>query len=266
MDFDKAVAELDALVQTLEREEDERALHLLQLMDAIHRPALEAIIAGRRDDPAAAAVLIMYGIGELDERGLVEEALEDVRPYINSHGGEVELIGIADGVVRLRMSGSCDGCAASTMTLKRGIETAIRERWPEVREVVAEEPEGSEAPPPASDLLQIENVKAKRPIFADAGEVASLAEAELRSIDIDGAAVLLAKHEGEIYAFRDGCPMDGRSLAGGRLADGVIVCPWHNCAYDTRSGRRADGEDGDGLPVIPVAIRDGCVQLAVNVG
>ena len=51
-----------------------------------------------------------------------------------------------------------------------------------------------------------------------------------------------------------------------RLApEGVIVCPWHNCAYDVRTGARVDGEEGEGLRVVPVAMRNGTVQVAVNV-
>jgi Fe-S cluster biogenesis protein NfuA/nitrite reductase/ring-hydroxylating ferredoxin subunit len=260
MDFDKAVAELDALIETLEREGDERALLLLQLVDAIHRPAIERIAAGDTDDPIARAVLQMYDIETPDDDILVEEALDEVRPYIHSHGGQVELLGVSDGIVKLRMSGSCAGCAASTMTLKRGIEEALKRHYPAFKQVEAEEAEDA----PASQLLQIENLR--RPVFVDAGEAGELAPGELRATVLDGIELLLANFEGEVYALRDGCPVDGRSLGGGRLTtEGVLVCPWHNCAYDIRSGARVDGEEGEGLTVVPVAVRNGSVQVAVNV-
>jgi NifU-like domain len=99
MEFDKAVAELEALVDTLEREGDERALLLLQLVDAIHRPALERIAAGDTEHPIAQALLQMYDIASPDDEVLVEEALDEVRPYIHSHGGQVELLAVSDGVV-----------------------------------------------------------------------------------------------------------------------------------------------------------------------
>ena len=132
MEFDAAVAQLEALVETLERDGDERALQLLQLIDAIHRPALELIARGELDHPVAHALLAMYDLVPPDERTLVEEALDEVRPYIHSHGGELELLDASDGVVRVRMSGSCHGCAASAMTLKRGIEQVLRERYPAI--------------------------------------------------------------------------------------------------------------------------------------
>ena len=260
MDFDKAVAELDALVETLEREGDERALLLLQLVDAIHRPALERIAAGDTSDPIARALLQMYDLESPDDEILVEEALDEVRPYIHSHGGQVELLGVSEGLVELRMSGSCAGCAASAMTLKRGIEEALREHYPAFREVVAEEAESQSGP----QLLQIENLR--KPVFVDAADAADLGPGELTATELDGIDLLLANFDGEIYALRDGCPVDGNSLGGARLsAEGVIVCPWHNCAYDVRSGSRVDGETGDDLQVVPVAMRDGTVQVAVNV-
>jgi Fe-S cluster biogenesis protein NfuA/nitrite reductase/ring-hydroxylating ferredoxin subunit len=260
MDFDKAVAELDALVETLEREGDERALLLLQLVDAIHRPALERIAAGDTSDPIARALLQMYDLESPDDEILVEEALDEVRPYIHSHGGQVELLGVSEGMVELRMSGSCAGCAASAMTLKRGIEEALRKHYPGFREVVAEEAETQ----PGPQLLQIENLR--KPVFVDAAAAADLGPGELTATELDGIDLLLANFDGEIYALRDGCPVDGNSLGGARLsAEGVIVCPWHNCAYDVRTGGRVDGEAGDDLQVVPVAMRDGTVQVAVNV-
>ena len=141
MEFDKAVAELDALVATLESDGDERALLLLQLVDAVHRPAIAKILEGDLTDPVAAALLQMYDLAPTDDDLLVEEALDEVRPYVHSHGGQVELLSVSDGVVELRMSGACSGCAASAMTLKRGIEGALREHYPGFREVVAEETE-----------------------------------------------------------------------------------------------------------------------------
>jgi Fe-S cluster biogenesis protein NfuA/nitrite reductase/ring-hydroxylating ferredoxin subunit len=260
MDFDKAVAELEALVDTLEREGDERALLLLQLVDAIHRPALQRIAAEDLEDPMAQALLQMYDIAPTDDEVLVEEALDEVRPYIDSHGGKVELLGVDSGVVKLRMSGACAGCAASAMTLQRGIEAALRAHYPGFQEVIAEEDGNGGGP----QLLQIENLR--KPVFSEVDEAAELAPGELRSVERDGIELLLANFDGEIYALRDGCPVDGKSLGGARLTDeGVIVCPWHNCAYDVRSGSRVDGEEGDGLTVVPVAQRNGTIQIAVNV-
>ena len=254
MEFHEAVAQLDTLVRTLEREGDERALMLLELIDAVHRPGLAALAEGDVEHPAAQALIAMYGL-ELDDEELVEEALEQVRPYINSHGGEVELISVEDGVVRVRMSGACRGCAASAMTLRRGIEEALRAGYPGFREVLAEELE------PAPTLLQLEDLR--RPVFAD---VDAPEPGVISAVGLDGVPVLLVNTAGDVYAFRNGCAVDGLPLEGSRLTDdGVLVCPWHNCAYDARTGKRVDDPGEVGLAVIPVAVRNGAVQVAVNV-
>jgi Fe-S cluster biogenesis protein NfuA/nitrite reductase/ring-hydroxylating ferredoxin subunit len=262
MEFHEAVAELDTLVQTLEREGDERALLLLELVDAIHRPALELIARGETEHPLARTLLAMYDLAPVDDAVLAEEALDSVRPYVESHGGRVELVGVEDGRVTVRMSGACDGCAASAMTLRRGIEQALREHYSGFKEVVAEEPSAPSPQPSGPKLLQIEDLR--RPVFEDVGAPGE--PGELRAFEMEGVNVLLANVGGEVYAFRNGCLVDGLPLEGGRLTgEGVLVCPWHNCAYDARSGKRVDDPGEAGLPVVPVALQNGSVRVAVNV-
>jgi len=70
----------------------------------------------------------------------VEAALEEVRPYLQADGGDVELVEVDDqGVVQVRLKGHCAGCPMAEMTLKMGIEKFLKERIPEVKEVVAVE-------------------------------------------------------------------------------------------------------------------------------
>ncbi|MBP7052716.1 MAG: NifU family protein [Phycisphaerae bacterium] len=68
----------------------------------------------------------------------VTEVIESVRPALQGHGGDVELIGVdEDKTVRLRLQGACRGCPGATMTMKMGIERILREKVPEVKQVVA---------------------------------------------------------------------------------------------------------------------------------
>lgn len=258
MDLDRAVAELETLVETLEREGDERALLLLQLVDAIHRPALERIAAGDLEHPLARGLLAMYDLVPVDEWIQAEEALDAVRPYVDSHGGALELLAVEDGVVRVRLAGACHGCSGSATTLRRGVEAALRERFPGFRRLEAEEPEQPEGP-----LLQVASLR--RPVFVEALALEAVGAGELHAVAADGVPVLLASVEGEVYAFRNACPVDGLPLEGGRLTGTVLVCPWHNCAFDARTGKRVDDEGERGLAVVPVAVQEGSVLVAVNV-
>jgi Fe-S cluster biogenesis protein NfuA len=70
-------------------------------------------------------------------RDKIQAALEQVRPALLADGGDVQLIDVNDGVVTLKLTGACSGCPMATMTLKGGIERVLKERVPEVKEVVA---------------------------------------------------------------------------------------------------------------------------------
>jgi nitrite reductase/ring-hydroxylating ferredoxin subunit len=122
------------------------------------------------------------------------------------------------------------------------------------------------APAGGGELLQIAQLK--RPVFVDVGAMADLPPGQMTKADVDGNEILVLNVDGEPYAFRNVCPVDGRSpLDGGRLTGTVLVCPWHNCAYDARSGKRADDEPGQQpLAVVPIAVSgDGVLRVAANV-
>lgn len=67
----------------------------------------------------------------------IEEALNKIRPSLMMDGGNVELIDVNDGIVKVKLTGACGGCPMSTITLKMGIEKVIKEEIPEIKEVVA---------------------------------------------------------------------------------------------------------------------------------
>jgi nitrite reductase/ring-hydroxylating ferredoxin subunit len=75
--------------------------------------------------------------------------------------------------------------------------------------------------------------------------------------------LLLTLLEGEVYAYRDGCPPGSAlTLQLGRVEGTTLVCPWHGCRYDLRTGRREDAEGK--LSVLPVAVQDGEVKIALG--
>ncbi len=68
----------------------------------------------------------------------VEDALDEVRPQLNADGGDVKLVDVTEeGVVKVNLTGACAGCPMSTLTIKNGIERILKERLPEVKEVIA---------------------------------------------------------------------------------------------------------------------------------
>lgn len=162
--------QVEELIQRIENLQDPVArttsLQLVQALMEFHGAGLERLmeiiaekgVAGYAvfDDFAAddlvGSLLLLYGLHPLPIETRVVKALERVRPYLDSHGGNVELLGITDGIVRLRMQGSCKSCPSSSMTLKLAIEEAIYAAAPDV---VAIEAEGVSAQPSATGFVQI---------------------------------------------------------------------------------------------------------------
>jgi Fe-S cluster biogenesis protein NfuA len=70
-------------------------------------------------------------------REKIEAVLNQIRPNLVRDGGNVELVDATDGIVRVRLTGACGGCPMASMTLKHGVERVLKERVPEVKEVVA---------------------------------------------------------------------------------------------------------------------------------
>lgn len=69
-------------------------------------------------------------------RDKVETALNEIRPALQADGGDVELVDVEDGTVKVRLTGACGTCPMATMTLRFGVEKVLKERVPEVKEVV----------------------------------------------------------------------------------------------------------------------------------
>ena len=103
----------------------------------------------------------------------------------------------------------------------------------------------------------------RRPRWVTIAQVEELREGHLRTVRPEGTALLLIRLSGEFYAYADGCPPESMLTLQLSAVDGVeIVCPWHGCRYDGRTGRRTDGEGR--LAVFPVAVQDGEVRIALG--
>jgi Fe-S cluster biogenesis protein NfuA len=141
----------------------DRVFELLDGVDAVHRLAITRLAdvlaahlpAVRRTDVAIDWLFEAYGVG-VDDVEAADAALEQVRPYLHEHGGEVEVLGVQHGVVRVQLSGACSGCTSASETLRHGVEEALREGLPGfVAMDVAPDDGAASHPPPTQVLLQI---------------------------------------------------------------------------------------------------------------
>jgi len=135
---------------------------LLDGVDALHRMAitrLAAVIGDveslRQSDPAVAWLLEAYGVG-VNDSAAASAALDQIRPYLHEHGGEVQVLSVDSGVVRVQLSGACSGCTAAAVTLRDGVEEALRDGLPGFVAMDVAPDSGAPAhPPPTQVLLQI---------------------------------------------------------------------------------------------------------------
>jgi Fe-S cluster biogenesis protein NfuA len=134
-----------------------------RLMEIVARAGASgyALMDDFAGDDLVAGLLLLYGLHPYDLETRVMTALDDTRPFLQSHGGDVELLGVTDGTVRLRLAGNCRGCSSSTMTLKLAIERAIYEAAPDVTEIVTEGQFALKEPATANGLVQLEGLSNK---------------------------------------------------------------------------------------------------------
>lgn len=127
------------------------ALDLVQSVIELHGAALQRLVDSLRgtregeialaqalEDNLVSAMLLLHGLHPDDFETRVLRGIEMARPYLKSHGGDVELVSVRDGIVRLRMHGSCGSCPSSSVTLKSAVEDALFEVAPEIVEIVSE--------------------------------------------------------------------------------------------------------------------------------
>jgi Fe-S cluster biogenesis protein NfuA/nitrite reductase/ring-hydroxylating ferredoxin subunit len=275
--------QLEALPDRVAREQaNETVAALLDLYGAALERIVEEVSAVDSEGRVAAAlgedelvshVLLLHGLHPLPLEARVQEALDGVRPYLASHGGNVELKGVEEGVVRLAMEGSCSGCPSSTVTLKLAIEDAIHKTAPDVVEIVAEGV-AAEAPVPGGNgqLIQLEppppaaGEPAPGPGWAMAGGMPELQGDRPLLKDVAGESILFLRLAGTIYAYRPDCPGCGEPLQRGALEATALACAGCGNRYDVlRAGRCLD-EPQLHLEPLPLLVDEsGLVKVALGV-
>jgi Fe-S cluster biogenesis protein NfuA/nitrite reductase/ring-hydroxylating ferredoxin subunit len=276
-------AEVDALEDARTRELAQELVGAVIAMygDGLER-IVEAIAASREagasildqlsQDGAVASLLLIHDLYPVSLEERVNEALDSVRPYMESHGGDVELRGIDEGVATLALQGSCHGCAASQATLELAIKQALDEHAPDLMglEVIGAAPPRAPVdvqalqtplvvvgpdPPPV-----VEEERPARWVAVDG--LGDLADGQLRPLAVDGEQLLVAQIDGSLLAYRDACAACGEPLHGGELTGPMLRCPHCLVEFDLPRAGRAGG--GEPLQLAPVPLlRSGGLRVAV---
>ena len=263
--------DLVALVTNLYGAGLERLLEVLAEAGRLDAVALDALAS----DELVSGLLLVHGLHPYDVTTRVAAALDSVRPYLGSHGGDVELLGIDDaGVVTLRLLGTCDSCPSSTVTLQLAVEGAIQAAAPEVTAIQVE-PAARSVP----GLISVESLRVRldqgeaTAAWLPIPELADLAPGEIGGFEKDGIGFVACRLVADLFAYRDHCPTCHESLVGAllerRLGDSaanlILICPHCLARYDARrAGTGLDG--GHHLEPLPLLQRDGVLSVAMPAG
>jgi Fe-S cluster biogenesis protein NfuA/nitrite reductase/ring-hydroxylating ferredoxin subunit len=221
-----------------------------------------------RCDELVSQLLLLHDLHPATIEERITAALEQVRPYMGSHGGGIELVEVRDGVARVKLEGTCRGCAASTVTLKLAVEEAVLRAAPELHAVEAIEPhEQPGAPLPADGLLPMFDpmaVASRQSSWVTVDRLEGLGCAAPLRRSVEGSHLLFASIDGQPYAYADHCPACRASFQQPELSDGVLRCAGCGRRYDLR--RAGVALDGGLLQLepVPLLVEDGEVRVAIE--
>ncbi len=268
---------------------------VVDALDALHKAGLTAIVRRLRedprgkellfelvDDPTVRMLLGMHGIiRTADPMTVATRVLDTVRPGIQSHGGDVELVAIEDGVAQVRLQGACNGCSMASVTMREGVEKALVEGVPGITSVLVL-PNEPAAPEPAA-LLQITQVGTGRPdaevavaaapvVVEGAGwvktfpveriGVGTLEAMSLRPDEGETVEVVVVNAAGQMAAYVNACAHQGMPLDNAIVdaESGTLTCPWHGFCFDAASGECLT-MPGAQLEQLPLRIDDGHIWV-----
>jgi Fe-S cluster biogenesis protein NfuA/nitrite reductase/ring-hydroxylating ferredoxin subunit len=270
---------IEALVHQIEQAKDPAlsaaAKELVQLLMQLHGEGLErmleivhqtstaapSIIEALGRDDLVRSLLLLYGLHPDSLEIRVLQALEKTRPYLKSHGGNVNLVSVDDaGTVTLRLEGTCHGCPSSSATLKLAVEEAIYEAAPDVSAILVQ---GQIQEAPAATTLgfvplaqlsangngQESHAQRDQVGWEDVFGLDAITSGTLRTEAVGGRDILFCRLDEALYAYDNACPGCGQPLAGARLEGTLLVCPICSQHFDVvRAGR---GVDLDSLHLQP---------------
>jgi len=235
----------------------QQILNLLKIQAPEGKKALQALAA----DPGVSALLLIHGLHPVPLADRLQQALDKVRPYMESHGGNVELVALEDEHARLRLRGHCETCPSSTVTLELAVRAALEEACPDL---LGFEVEGL-APKPGNH----QHVPAAPPEWSRIEAAASLAEGGFIHVALGTDPLFVCKSGGRLYAYRDHCPACNLPLHLGELHGGILTCSLGH-PYDVRrAGQGLSQGPADPalhLDPLPLLERDGVVKVALAHG
>jgi len=226
----------------------ERILQILKHAGIGGQQAYDELI----HDRVVSGLLLIHGLHPVDLETRLREALEKIRPYMQSHGGNVEMLSLDGEFARLRLQGACKTCPSSAVTMELAVRHAIEEACPDL---IGFEVEGAMAAPEQHSTA---------PEWMAIEEALYLKEGGLIRASVLNTSLILCKSAGNLYAYRDRCPACNLPLHLGTLQAGVLACRAGHRYSVPRAGIGVDDPHLH-LEPVPLVLDHGSVQVAIAV-
>jgi Fe-S cluster biogenesis protein NfuA/nitrite reductase/ring-hydroxylating ferredoxin subunit len=219
------------------------------------------------EDDFIKGLLVMHGLHPDDLETRLYKALDKIKPYMDSHGGSVEVLHIEEGAATLKLEGSCDGCPSSATTLELGIKQAIEEECPDL---IALEVKGVADNPLANEIRRINQFEQTSDTAADNENngwkvvqgIGSLTNGDKASVEIDGTPLIICKVDNRLYAYRNHCPGCGRPFDAGTLEGEQLKCKL-NHRFNVKEAGKSPNDPNIHLDPFPLLEENGQVKVAV---
>lgn len=207
-------------------------------------------------DSFVSGLLLIHDLHPLDLNTRLHIALDNVKPYMDSHGGDVEIISLINGVARLKLSGHCKGCPSSASTLELGIKREIEENCPDL---LGLEVEGVVAPANHSEDGHQSSPQGWNTIE----NVADLQNGEIKIADSSGTSLVICRVKGKLYAYRNLCAACGVPLSDAKLEESEISCKLGH-RFDVQLAGKCTADEDIHLEPFPLLEINSVVKVAVS--
>jgi Fe-S cluster biogenesis protein NfuA/nitrite reductase/ring-hydroxylating ferredoxin subunit len=234
----------------------ERILGVIEKIGPDGEKAREALI----DDPGVRGLLLIHGLHPISLEARLTEALDKVRPYMESHGGNVELLSLENDYAKLRLVGHCKTCPSSTVTLELAVRAAIEEACPDL---AGFEVEGIQNDAGSVEKDDFEHVPGTGPIWTRIENASEITNDNFLIIRPETESILVCRVDDQLYAYRDHCPACNLPLHLGEIINGVIKC---NIGHGFNVKRAGVSTDKEGMHLDPLPLLtqvDGTAKVAI---
>ena len=246
------LARLEALAQAWEPAQQALLAALKRGIEELNAEAFKRLIRALKGDAAAAAtlreavrdplvyqVLLFHGIVKEPLEIRVARALDEVRPSLQGHGGDVELVALKfPDTVEVRLVGSCQSCPSSGETLSEGVDKAIKAHCPEITTVSRVSRGATEQRADGAQVVHFVSPFARQQDagWADVCALNELHDGAMVSRSVEGRDVLLYRSGDAVSCLDNACAHMGMPLDGGQVEGGTLRCPYHGFVYQLETG------------------------------